>query len=58
MVGIPLVPLGHDAIDDALVNVPLAATFFTQLSVQLLALISVARQVILFRFVQLENMPL
>lgn len=58
LVGIPLFPVVQLDIDAALTNVPLAATPFTQFNVQLVADMSVARQVIELRFVQPWNISL
>ena len=53
--GMPLMPVGHEAVL-ALVKVPVEATPITQLKVLLLELIAeVARQVMLFRLLQPEN---
>ncbi len=53
--GIPLIPVVQLFIVDALVNVPEEETPDNQFFVQLVAEISVAKQVILLRFVQPEN---
>ena len=50
--GMPSAPDDHVVIVEALVNVPVAATPESQLSVQPSALMSVARQVTELRFVQ------
>ena len=49
----PLVPVGHEVIEDALVNVPVDATFVTQERQQSDADISVARHLIWLSLVQL-----
>jgi hypothetical protein len=49
--GIPLVPLGHDVIDAAFVNVPDEATPLTHVFTQLVDEISVARHIIELSFV-------
>lgn len=51
----PLVPVVHEVMLEAFVNVPLAATPLTQLLVQYSADMSVARQVMDFRLVQFSN---
>ena len=53
----PLTPVVQLDIFAAFVNVPLAATPLTQLVVQFVAEMSVARHVIELRLVQPENIP-
>ena len=54
--GMPSAPVVQPVMPAAWVKVPLEATPLSQLLVQLLALMSVARQVTLLRLVQPENM--
>ena len=52
----PFVPVGQEFMDEALVNVPDDLTLLAHFCKQLLAEMSVARQVMEERFVQPSNM--